>query len=171
MTRTELEQIALAHYREIYTFCLQRVRYNEQLASDLAQDVFLLLQERHGSLADGHIRAWLYSVADKKVKEAYKTAQKNEKVVSIEQTNLEIPFDCDLLALLEKSIPDDEIEHCKATVLGHLTPKEKDLYTEIYVNRKKYREITAAYQTTEKAIRLRAFRLRKRIRELSRTMF
>lgn len=170
MKKPELEHIVSACYQEIYVFCLRKVNYNEHLAEDITQDVFLLLQERHDLLVNENVRAWLYSVADKKVKEAYKKEQKNQRVVSIEQSDLEIPCDCDLLALLEKSVSDDEIERCKAKVLNSLLPTEKDLYRKIYTEQKIYRKIAEEDETTEKTIRLRAFRLRRRIREVAKTM-
>lgn len=79
MNKSELEHIAAAYYEEIYLFCLRKVNYDEHLARDLVQDVFLLLLERHGGLTNTNLRAWLYSVADKKIKEAYKKREKKSK--------------------------------------------------------------------------------------------
>ena len=85
MNKSELEHIAAAYYEEIYLFCLRKVNYDEHLARDLVQDVFLLLLERHGGLTNTNLRAWLYSVADKKIKEAYK---KEKKVFRYNQQNI-----------------------------------------------------------------------------------
>lgn len=52
MNKSELEHIAAAYYEEIYLFCLRKVNYDEHLARDLVQDVFLLLLERHGGLTN-----------------------------------------------------------------------------------------------------------------------
>ena len=99
MNKSELEHIAAAYYEEIYLFCLRKVNYDEHLARDLVQDVFLLLLERHGGLTNTNLRAWLYSVADKKIKEAYKKEKKNQKLFSIDHSNQEIPCDSDILTL------------------------------------------------------------------------
>ena len=171
MNKSELEHIAAAYYEEIYLFCLRKVNYDEHLARDLVQDVFLLLLERHGGLTNTNLLAWLYSVADKKIKEAYKKEKKNQKLFSIDHSNQEIPCDSDILTLLENSITDDEIAHGKTQVLSSLAPKEMELYTKIYMEHKQYHTIATELQTTEKAIRLRAFRLRKRMKELSKIIF
>ncbi len=170
MNKSELEHIAAAYYEEIYLFCLRKVNYDEHLARDLVQDVFLLLLERHGGLTNTNLRAWLYSVADKKIKEAYKKEKKNQKLFSIDHSNQEIPCDSDILTLLENSITDDEIAHGKTQVLSSLAPKNGTVY-EIYMEHKQYHTIATELQTTEKAIRLRAFRLRKRMKELSKIIF
>ena len=86
-------------------------------------------------------------------------------------SNQEIPCDSDILTLLENSITDDEIAHGKTQVLSSLAPKEMELYTKIYMEHKQYHTIATELQTTEKAIRLRAFRLRKRMKELSKIIF
>ena len=56
-------------------------------------------------------------------------------------------------------------------MLSSLAPKEMELYTKIYMEHKQYHTIATELQTTEKAIRLRAFRLRKRMKELSKIIF
>lgn len=131
MNRSELEHIA-AYYEEIYLFCLRKVNYNEHLAKDLVQNVFLLLLERHDGLTNTNLRAWLYSVADKKIKEAYKKEAKNQKFLSIDHSDQEIPCDSDPLTLLENSITGDEIAHGKTEVLNSLAPKEMELYENLY---------------------------------------
>ena len=45
MNKSELEHIAAAYYEEIYLFCLRKVNYDEHLARDLVQDVFLSATE------------------------------------------------------------------------------------------------------------------------------
>jgi len=163
MTKSELEQIATQYYNEIHSFCLRKLNYNINLADDLVQDVFLLLQMRHDNMDNKNLRAWLYSVADKKIKETYR---KTNNTVSIESMAIDIPVEIDILSEIENSISNDEIEIKKTDIINKLPAKEKELYFKIYIANKKYAEIAKEYNTTENTIKLRAFRLRKHIKEL-----
>jgi len=107
--------------------------------------------------------AWLYSVADKKIKETYR---KTNNTVSIESMAIDIPVEIDILSEIENSISNDEIEIKKTDIINKLPAKEKELYFKIYIANKKYAEIAKEYNTTENTIKLRAFRLRKHIKEL-----
>lgn len=79
---------------------------------------------------------------------------------------IDIPVEIDILSEIENSISNDEIEIKKTDIINKLPAKEKELYFKIYIANKKYAEIAKEYNTTENTIKLRAFRLRKHIKEL-----
>ena len=75
------EEIAETYYDDIYRFCFSRI-HNEEDASDVTQDVFLLFQEKYDGLNDEKIRAWLFSVANNKIKEkSRETAERERRLI------------------------------------------------------------------------------------------
>lgn len=51
----------------------------EENAADVTQEVFLIFQEKYEGLEDDYIKAWLYKVADNKIKEQFRAIAKREK--------------------------------------------------------------------------------------------
>lgn len=68
ITAARITEIANSYYNDVYTHCLLRLG-NDYDASDVTQEVFLLLQKKYSQLNDIHIKAWLHSAADYKIKE------------------------------------------------------------------------------------------------------
>lgn len=165
------ENIAEKYYDDIYKICLSRLNHNENIAEDITQEVFLLFQEKSEEFEDKNIKGWLRRTAENKVSEYFRAAKKDDAVLHFEDEN----YSCDVdeaFLLFEECFPlsDEEIDKYKDIVLKSLTKKEQELYNKIYIEKKKYKEIAEELNTTEKAINLRAFRLRKKIRTLAKLM-
>ena len=64
------KEVADLYYDDVYHLCYSRLK-NETDASDVTQEVFLFFQESCDELEDNYIKAWLYKVADNKIKEEY----------------------------------------------------------------------------------------------------
>lgn len=168
MTVTQLQHIANTYYNPVRQYCLSRVGHNEALADDLAQEVFLFLQQKYTQInADENIKGWLFAVAGNKIKEAYRDKKKQGKIIPIDNVSDQCAEYPDILLAMENQVADDEIETEKESVLQNLSPKEQELYTMVYVENLSSAQIAAIYATSVNAIRLRTTRLRRRLRQLA----
>ena len=68
ITQENIESLAEDYYEEIYGYCFARMLRKRDV-EDVVQSVFLTLQEKQAELEPEHLRAWLYSVAHKKLME------------------------------------------------------------------------------------------------------
>lgn len=75
-------EIANLYYNDIYHLCLSRLK-KEENAADVTQEVFLLFQEKYEGLEDEYIKAWLYKVANNKIKEQFRAIAKREKELEL----------------------------------------------------------------------------------------
>ena len=71
-------EIANLYYNDIYHLCLSRLK-KEENAADVTQEVFLLFQEKYEGLEDEYIKAWLYKVANNKIKEQFRLLPREKK--------------------------------------------------------------------------------------------
>lgn len=137
---------------------------------DITQEVFLLFQQKGDFLAKENIRSWLLSVADIKIKEEFRFRKKHSYIEYIE----DIPPDSEeLLTELNEIIitADSEIEASKAGILSKLSPEEQILFKMIYQEKLKYNEVAKLMNLSEKAVNLRAFRMRAKILKILQMSF
>lgn len=164
MDISQINQIAITYYKDVYWHCMHKVNYDDSLASDLVQDVFLLLQEKYKGLpADVNMKRWLFTAANNKLKEKQRKKQLQGQVISIDETAMPIADAVDFVKELENRITDEEIEHKKADVLQQLSTKDQELYKQYYVEQKSFVEIADEHATSVKTVRMRILRLRERI--------
>lgn len=165
------DAIAVKYYDEVYKFCFSHLGCNENEAGDITQDVFLIFQQKCEVLEDKNIKAWLIKTAKNKVHEYYRTTKKKDILTDFDDNAIAYDED-EIFALFDEYFPlsDEEIEKHKAIVLKSLTKNEQELYTKIFVEKKKYKEIAEELNTTEKAISTRALRLRNKIKMLAKLM-
>lgn len=168
----EAEIIAKKYYKDVYSYCFSYFDCDAEEASDITQDVFLFFQEKCETLEDTNIRAWLYKVAKNKVREHFRKLKKEEKLLALEKSMANVTEE-DIIPLFDEhfNMKDEEILKYKDIVLKGLTKKEQLLYTKIFIEKKKYKEIAEELNITEKAVNSRALRLRVKIRNIVRLMF
>lgn len=159
------KEIAMTYYEDIYHLCYLRLR-KEADAHDVAQEIFLFFQEHCENLDDEYIKAWLISVADKKIKEKFRDIANREKELifgtvfgSAKSTELVYELEQDF------SVSDDEIEEKKKSILSQLTEKELELFEMVYVKHMKYEELAKSMGVSEHAMRTRVYRLKNKIKE------
>ena len=164
-------EISELYYDDVYRFCLSRLK-KEEYASDVAQEVFLFFQERYEELADDNIRAWLYAVANNKIKEEFRAIAKREKQL-IYGTVFGSHTSTDILYEMEQdnSITPEEINEKKNIILSSLTEKELKLFEMIYTKRMEYSELAKALNTSEGAARTRVCRLKTKLKERAAFVF
>ncbi len=158
-------EIAELYYSDIYHFCLSRLK-KEADAADVAQDVFLLFQESCDILDDKLIKSWLFSVADKKIKEKFREIAKREKELIF---GLDIRYreSTEILYEMEEDnkITPEEIEEKKESILSSLNEKELKLFEMVYTKHMEYEELAKALNASEATVRTRVYRLRLKIKE------
>lgn len=164
-------EIALLHYDDVYHLCLSRLKREED-ASDVTQEVFLFFQEKYDELEDEYIKAWLYAVADNKIKEQFRTIAKREKelifgTVFGSQTSTDILYE----TLEDNKITPEEIEEKKQGILSSLNEKELELFEMVYTKHMEYEELAKAFDISEHAVRSRVYRLRLKIKKRASFIF
>ncbi len=158
-------EIALLLYDDVYHLCLSRLKREED-ASDVTQEVFLFFQEKYDELEDEYIKAWLYAVADNKIKEQFRAIAKREKelifgTVFGSQTSTDILYEMEE----DSRITPEEIEEKKQSILSSLNEKELELFEMVYTKHMEYKELAKAFNISEHAVRSRVYRLRLKIKE------
>ena len=164
-------EIANLYYNDIYLLCLSRLK-KEENAADVAQEVFLFFQENYNELEDDYIKAWLYKVADNKIKEQFREIAMREKelvfgAVFGSQTSTDILYEMEE----DNKIPPEELEEKKKTILSSLNEKELELFEMVYNKHIEYKELAKTFNVSEHTIRTRVYRLRLKIKEKVSFMF
>ena len=166
------QEIAKEYYDEIFSFCYSNAKFNKYDAEVLTQDVFLLFQEKCNDLNDDEIKHWLMVVAKNKTKEYYREKKKDMSVLSLDEAVFEIAEN-DIQKMFEDNLPDndEDTEKYIKILLKALTPKERDLYRKMFVEKKTYKQIAEETNTNESTVASRARRLKIRIRAIIKLMF
>ena len=164
-------EIANLYYNDIYHLCLSRLKREED-ASDVTQEVFLFFQEKYNELEDEYIKAWLYAVANNKIKEQFRAIAKREKelifgTVFGSQTSTDILYEMEE----DNKITPEELEEKKKSILSSLNEKELELFEMVYIKHIEYKELAKTFNISEHAMRTRVYRLRLKIKEKSTFIF
>ena len=79
----------------------------------------------------------------------------------------------DIQTMIEDNFPenDEELQKYINIIMKALTPKERELYRKIFIEKKKYREIAEELNISEDALTTRASRMKRRIRGMVKLMF
>ena len=167
-----IESAIEQYYREIYWFCFSRL-INKDIVEDVVQNVFVTLQEKSGGLTADNLRAWLYSVAQKKVLEARRDEVIRSRFVS---------YDVEMVAkspslvyeIVEDHLDDPldgkETDAVKQRILQMLTPAERELFEAVYEKRIKRKELAEQLNITENALNVRVYRMKAHIKEYIRVV-
>lgn len=160
-------EIAAEYYYDVYRFCLS-VLADPAAAEDTVQEVFLHFQQRCESLEDVNIRSYLIHVAQNKVYEKYRELKKQRELVPYDETENELA-EAEALADFENfgRISDAEIESGKQRILAKLTSRDRELFAMIYEEKLTYAQIAARCGISEKAVNVRSFRMRVKIRKMA----
>ncbi len=164
------KKIANEYYSEIHSYCLSYAHCTEGEADDITQEVFLTLQKKADTFKDINIRAWLYKTAKNKVREYFREKGKAEKLVPLNPD--ELPTD-DMYVYIDKYfedadyVSDEYIEKCKELILKSLSKKEIALYTKVFVEKKKYKQVAEEMNISEKNVGVMVARLRQKIKMLA----
>ena len=164
-------EIANLYYNDIYHLCLSRLK-KEENAADVTQEVFLVFQEKHNELDDDYIKAWLYKVADNKIKEQFRAIAKREKeliygTVFGSQTSTDILYEMEE----DNNVTPEELEEKKKSILSSLSEKELELFEMVYTKHMEYKELAKVLNVSEGAVRTRVYRLNLKLKEKAAFIF
>ena len=164
-------EIADLYYDDVYCLCLSRLKRKET-ADDVTQEVFLFFQEHYEELTDDNIKAWLYAVANNKIREEFREIAKREKEL-IYATVLGSQTGADMFYEMEEvfNITPEEVEEKKKGILASLSEKELELFEMIYTKHMEYKELAKILNVSEHAVRARVYRLRLKIKERAAFIF
>lgn len=162
------EELCLDNYSRIYKYIIALTGSRES-AEDLIQDVFTVAFEK-GDAFLCHVNppAFLYKTARNLTYSYLKRARRQYA----EALNEDYPDgDADLCDKL-LSERDRQIDETVYTgqVLKRLEPKQQELYSLRYIDRKPIKEIAAEQGASEPAMRMRLVRLRREITDAVRAL-
>lgn len=165
------KEIADLYYDYIYQLCCSRLKREED-AFDVTQEVFLFFQEKYNELEDDYIKAWLYKVADNKIKEQFRAIAKREREL-VYGTVFGVQKSTDILYETQEDnkITPEELEKRKEGILDSLTEKELELFEMVYTKHMEYKELAKALNVSEGAVRTRVYRLNLKIKEKAAFVF
>ena len=161
-----IEDAVRQYYREIYWFCFSRMR-SKGSVEDVVQDVFMTLQEKQSELTPDNLRAWLYSVAQKKLLEEKRDEIRRSRLVRYDDEEVEDPTP--LLELAEEPVSGD-VDTLRRRLMQSLTPEEQALFAAVYEQQHTRKETARQLGISENALNVRVYRLKKRIRTLAKTI-
>ena len=154
------------YYKEIYWYCFSRL-INKDNVEDVVQNIFLVMQEKSEELMPEHLRAWLYSVAQKKILEERRDEVRRSRFIAYDMDMIakDPTFICDIIEE-ENTFNDGDVEAIKTRIMQMLTPEERCLFEAIYEKRVKRKEAAEQFCITENALNVRVYRLKKHIKSL-----
>lgn len=161
------EELWIEYEPRIRQLCRKKLDSYLTEADEVVSDAYLILCK---ALADGkdikHPVAWLYGTVNNLIKEKYTEINKRKE----NQTSLfsydnklmyDIPYEFDYL---EAIVSDYRVEKSRLIIISNsLSEDEAHLLEYIYDDHMSYKKIAEIYDTTEFAIKQRAYRLRKKI--------
>ncbi len=155
------EQIINDYYHDVYKFCCARCR-NADDAQDLTQETFALLIAEYDNLDFGNIRAWLLSVAERKVLEYFRQRKAERNYVSVYDVG--IPAQ-DIYPAENELSEEESFDRFQQKILGILNEKERALFVKLYIEKKSISLISQELDITPGNARVRKSRLKKKIKE------
>lgn len=149
--------------------CAYKLSSTPHLIEDCVQDVFLDLTAtiRQGREIKNY-KAWLTTVVNNKCKDIYSQLKRqNDNIVPLTYELAQRISDNREIVPLEEELSDDELLLAKNDFIATLSEKEKDLFYQRFILKKKSEELSLLYSTTPGNIRKRVFRLRVKARSFA----
>lgn len=171
---SRIKEICDLYYRDVYRYCFSYMK-NVENSQDVTQETFEFLIEKASTLEDKNIKAWLYSVAQIKIK-LHNSKPINSHHVSFDDNDSCLLYNEEEFYTIEDTISkyiynDERIQQEKQRILDSLTAKERTLYEEAYVKKKKYKDIAKGNGVSDKTINVQTFRLRNKIKSIVKSVF
>lgn len=170
-----IKEICDLYYRDVYRYCFSYVK-NVEDAQDITQETFEFLIERAATLEDKNIKAWLYSVAQIKIKLHKNNQPINKQQVSFDDKDSWLLYNEEETYTIEDTISkyvynNERIQKEKQKNLDSLSQNERELYEEAYVKKKRYKEIAQEKGVSRMTINVQTFRLRNKIKTIVKSVF
>lgn len=152
-----LEDAYSKYYVEIYRFCLSYLTKDIESVDDCVQETFLVLYNKYLANEDvKFVRAFLYKVAENKVKMRLRDLSKAQKQVSIDEI---IHLPAENRDVEEKL----SFEEYSKQISDALNENEQELFKLRYIEHYTLEEIAKKLNISFSAVGVRVHRLRKKL--------
>lgn len=162
MNDSEINAAVKQYYPDVYKYAFAKTR-NKEAALDLTQDTFLTFLQKAPGLEGSKILSWLICVCANKVKEYFRTQNREKNYVSIEEIE-NIPA--------AENATDDGFDYITAfnevqkRILALLTPEEQKEFIDLFIKKKDIRIFAEENDISENAANVRKSRLKKKAKQL-----
>ncbi|MBR7184555.1 MAG: sigma-70 family RNA polymerase sigma factor [Clostridia bacterium] len=160
------EEVQRQYWNLIYQRCLYALFFDEKLAFQITQEVFVALWRKHTKVHPDRVEAWLRKTAKHKIMQVQAKHTRSQLILSL---NSEILTDHTQEGDIVDRITDEKVlrnmDLYIQQIYAKLTDDELKL-AEYKRAGRQYREIAALMGTTETAISMRASRLRKKLKRI-----
>lgn len=165
------EQIWTMYEPKIRRICEYKLSSCPDEVDEVVSQTFLALCTKLSEDTIDNPKAWLYATASNLIKMTYDTQNKNKKnLISLDTGITDTNEHHNLIYsrdFLDKRLSNDQIDILKSQVEADLDYQERILLHYIHDEQMKYREIAKVMNSTETAIKQRAYRLRGRVKEIA----
>lgn len=162
------EQLWKEYEPQIRRLCKFKLRSCPDEIDDVVSQTYLSLCVR---LDEGNIRnpkGWLYATVNNLIRMTYNEQNKNKKrFISYEEGIAEMHKLTYTKDLLDKNLSNDQIDILKAQVEADLDYNDLRLIHLVHEEHMKYKDIAEIMDSTESAVKQRAYRLRGKVKELA----
>ena len=160
----EIKRVCSDNYNAVYRYCLDRLGYDEHKASDATQDVFECFLMKASEVPPEKYRAWLFGVAENKVKEYWRKIAKDDVLQNVdEQAGILSSKEPDVLEqILINKVICQEVDR---EIIEQLKPHEQQLYRYIYEEDLSLNRVGEKLGENTATIGVRIYRLRQKIKK------
>jgi len=149
---TAMERIYNRHKDRMYTYCLY-VTGNRQVSEDVVQETFVrLMRQKAGLNIETTLKNWLFICARNLTFNHLKKQSRDVSPVSIVNPVTEMDMETRLFI---------------RNVLGRLKPEERELILLREQQRFSVEELSALLEISEEAVRVRLYRVRKKMQQIA----
>lgn len=154
------------HSKPLYGFFFRMTRRSD-ISEDLTQNVFMrMLTYKHTYTGEGHFKTWMYRIARNVLSDHHRNDKKmgeRDELVNIDEMNI---ADSRRTSGLEQNPDEEDQVQLLWQAMAQMDETKREI---IILNRYQgltYREIAQIMQSSESAIKVKAFRAMKDLRAL-----
>ena len=143
------------YYLMMYHYCLARLFNDADSAHDACTDIFMAFGRQQDKIEDDKIKAWLYSAAEKSIKNMKRKYARRYRHIALTEMN---EYDISVELFDDIAFTAEHIEKVQTEIMESLQSEEKALFRYKFVEGKNIKEIaeilnvpydTVYYRVTE----------------------
>lgn len=160
------DEVQKKYWNKIYQRCLYALFFDEEMAFQITQEVFILLWKNWSKVRPDRIEAWLRKTAKHKILQVQAKHTRSQLILSLNSEML--ANYTQKVDIVDRIIDEKVVQNMELyiqQISARLTPDEIKL-AEYRRAGKQYREIAALMGTTETAIAMRVSRLRSKLKKI-----
>lgn len=164
MQKPPFEDVVKNYIKLVYFFA-KRSLYQQDDVDDMVQETFLKAMSNYKQFtfrSEGELKSWLLTICRHLITDQLRT---NKNTISIEQNNIELPDHNDIEDMLDAEINHEkDIKKVKKELLK-LKVAEQEIIRLRVVEEMEFKEIAAALETKEAAVKMRFYRALIKLKE------